>query len=181
MIQENVITVRGDRYVIPIKSEYRASFPGILHDRSSSGQTLFIEPRAVVEMNNRLRSIEKEEEEEIFRLLSLLTQKVGERQEELQCMLNALATLDMIMAKARFGRERDCVKPLLNEGGPVYMKKARHPLIPPEEVVPIDISLGESFSTLVITGPNTGGENCEPENSGANVPYGPGWHPPPGS
>lgn len=158
MIQEAVVTIRGDRYVIPIKSEYRASFPGILHDRSSSGQTLFIEPQAVVEMNNRLRSLERDEEEEIYRLLSMLTQEVALKADALQNTLEALGTLDLIMAKARFSREWDCCKPVLNEGGPIRLKEARHPLIASEEVVPIDVALGDSFRTLVITGPNTGGK-----------------------
>ncbi len=165
-IQEAVITIRDDRYVIPIKAEHRGSFPGILHDRSSSGQTLFIEPQAVVEMNNRLKSIEGEEAREIDRLLRELSDRIARQGQDLKRALEALASLDCIVARAHYGREMNCSRPALNPGGPVKLLGARHPLIDEQEVVPIDIFLGTNFSVLVITGPNTGGKTVTLKTTG---------------
>lgn len=158
MIQDPVITIRGERYVIPIKADFRSSFPGILHDRSASGQTLFIEPQAVVEMNNNLKDLEKDEQKEIERIFRQLIQELNQQAPEIEAAVDALQLLDFIQAKGLYGRANNCVIPQLRQGGPIDLKKARHPLINAQQVVPIDAYLGDTFNTLVITGPNTGGK-----------------------
>ncbi len=158
VIQDPVVTIRGDRFVLPVKADKKSSLPGIIHDRSASGQTVFVEPQAVVEMNNKLGSLEREEEAEIYRILKEITGRVAAKETELLQGLEAAAHLDFVMAKAQLGQEYNCSEPELNENGPIKIKGARHPLLPADEVVPIDVSLGEDFNTLVITGPNTGGK-----------------------
>ena len=157
-LQEPIITVRGDRHVIPVKQEFRANIPGIVHDQSASGATLFIEPMAIVEMNNDVKKLKLDEENEIERILRELTALVDEKYDNIKTNMEILATLDFIFAKARFSLDFRCTEPRVNNKGIVNIKKARHPLLKAESVVPIDIYLGETFNTLVITGPNTGGK-----------------------
>lgn len=157
MLQENIVTVRGDRYVVPVKQEYRSQFPGIVHDQSSSGATLFIEPLGVVEVNNELRSLARAEEQEIAAILRGLSESVRSRLEELTTTIDNLARLDFIFAKARLSLSMKAWEPKLNSWGYLNIIKGRHPLIS-GDVVPVSIYLGGDFSTLIITGPNTGGK-----------------------
>ncbi|NLY75233.1 MAG: endonuclease MutS2 [Firmicutes bacterium] len=156
-LQEPIVSIRNDRYVIPVKQEYRALFPGIVHDQSASGATLFIEPLAVVELNNQLRIIEAETVEEVNRILKELSGKVKEIADQLRTALDILARLDLAFAKGRYSLNSGGVEPLLNSDGEIKLLNAKHPLLT-GEVVPITVSLGEAYHTLVITGPNTGGK-----------------------
>lgn len=158
MLQESIITQRYDRYVIPVKAEYRGSFPGIIHDQSSSGATLFIEPEAVVQLNNQLREQELAEEREVEKILYQLTQMIAEFIEPLRLNLEILSQLDFTMAKAQFARVMKAVVPKLSQDRGLVLKKARHPLIPKEVVVPIDVEMGRAHQAIIITGPNTGGK-----------------------
>lgn len=158
MMQEPIITMRHDRYVIPVKQEYRAQFGGIVHDQSASGATLFIEPEAVVQLNNRLRELELEEQKEVERILQRLTGMISEVADELEQNVSLLAEIDFMMAKARFGYAMKAVCPQISEGRALRLKKARHPLIPADQVVPIDVEWSDHIRGLIITGPNTGGK-----------------------
>ncbi|MDE3839846.1 endonuclease MutS2 [Bacillus methanolicus] len=158
MLSDAIVTIRNDRFVIPVKQEYRTYYGGIIHDQSSSGQTLFIEPQAIVQLNNDLQATRVKEQQEIERILHELSQKVGEYSGELETIVLVLAELDFMFAKARYSGKIKASKPLMNNEGRISLIKARHPLIPIDEVVPNDISLGKDFSTIVITGPNTGGK-----------------------
>ncbi|SFI80501.1 endonuclease MutS2 [Thermoflavimicrobium dichotomicum] len=158
MMQEQIITQRYDRYVIPIKQEYRGAFGGIVHDQSSSGATLFIEPEAVVQLNNKLKECELKERKEVERILQELTNLVAEAADALEQNVTILAELDFILAKARFGNAMKAVVPVLSTERKLRLKQARHPLIHPEQVVPIDVEMGESYQAIIITGPNTGGK-----------------------
>ncbi|MCK8825991.1 endonuclease MutS2 [Fuchsiella alkaliacetigena] len=157
-IQESLVTIRDNRYVIPIKSQYQNDFPGILHDRSASKQTVFIEPMEVVKLNNKLRGLIAEEEDEVYRILTELTFAVQGELKEIEQTLKLLAFLDFTFAKAKYSQQIEGAEPLLNKEQQLKLLKARHPLIELEEVVPVDVELGRDFSTLVITGPNTGGK-----------------------
>lgn len=157
MLQDNLITRRRERYVVPVKSEYRNQFKGIVHDQSASGMTLFMEPLAVVQMNNRLSELEAEEEQEIYRILTMLSEKAGEYIYELERNLEIATFLDFSFARAEYSRQVDGVEPEMNDEGVVDIIKGRHPLLR-EKAVPIDIYIGENFRTLIITGPNTGGK-----------------------
>ena len=156
-IQEAVVTIRDGRYVIPVKVEHQGEVDGLVHDQSASGQTVFVEPTAVVKINNKLRQLESEEEQEIQRILQELMFLVQEKIDEIQTTLKLLTALDFIIAKARYSLDLDGSEPLLNEEQKTKLYKARHPLLT-GEVVPIDVRLGDEFDTLVITGPNTGGK-----------------------
>lgn len=158
MLSDAIITIRNDRFVIPVKQEYRSAYGGIIHDQSSSGQTLFIEPQVIVQLNNVLQETRVKEQQEIERILIELSAAVGEHTHELLNNVKVLAQLDFIMAKARYAKEIKASKPALNNDGRVKLFKAKHPLIPANVVVPNDIFLGEDFTTIVITGPNTGGK-----------------------
>lgn len=156
-LMDVLVTERNGRYVIPVRQEYRQEVEGIIHDESSSGATVFIEPAFAVEMNNRLRSLEKEEQREIERILRRLSLKVAVVAKELEQSLTALEILDFWLAKARLALSLNAYKPSLNEKGIIKLFKARHPLLG-ERAVPIDVELGLNFNVLILTGPNTGGK-----------------------
>jgi DNA mismatch repair protein MutS2 len=158
MLSDAIVTIRNDRFVIPVKQEYRGHYGGIIHDQSSSGQTLFIEPQVIVQLNNQLQDIRVKEQLEIERILSELSSQVAEHESELQVIVAVLANLDFIFAKARYGKQMKASMPIMNHEGRIALYKARHPLIPIDEVVANDIMLGKDYTTIVITGPNTGGK-----------------------
>lgn len=157
MLQDPIITSRGDRYVLPIRQEFKGTFPGVLHDQSSSGATAFMEPLAVVPLGNRLRELEIEEREEIARLLRELSVRIGEASPEIRRAYEALGQIDFAVAKALLAEAMLASKPQLRDDGALKFLQARHPLLT-GDVVPIDVWLGDEFTTLVITGPNTGGK-----------------------
>ena len=156
-LQEPIVTIRGGRYVVPVKQEYRSEVPGIVHDQSASGATLFVEPLVAVELNNQIREAESAESREIERILTQLSSSVAEVAEALIFSVEIAAEIDFIFAKARLAAEWRAVQPVLNDRGVVRLYKARHPLLK-GTVVPIDVQLGDEFTALVITGPNTGGK-----------------------
>ena len=157
-LQDNLVTMRGGRYVVPIKQENKRFFPGLVHDQSSSGATLFVEPMAIVELNNELKALEIDEKEEIERILLELSQLVAENGYGISNNQESLQKLDFIFAKGKLAVEMNGTRPMLNIDGYINIKKGRHPLLKDKNVVPIDIYLGDEFNTLVITGPNTGGK-----------------------
>ncbi|MBR5221040.1 MAG: endonuclease MutS2, partial [Clostridia bacterium] len=157
-LQENIVTQRNGRYVVPVKAEYRNEVKGLIHDSSASGATLFIEPLSVVEANNELRFLENQEKKEIERILSVLSGMVADCASALSLDYHNITELAFIFAKAELSYRMNASEPQLNEDGVVDLKRARHPLLDPKKVVPIDIRLGGDFDTLVITGPNTGGK-----------------------
>ncbi|MEK3725088.1 endonuclease MutS2 [Paenibacillus sp. FSL H8-0034] len=158
MLQENLVTIRNDRYVIPVKQEYRSHFGGMIHDQSASGATLFMEPEAVVQLNNRVRELKLKETAEIEKILQILTALVAEVADELLGSLDVLAELDFIFAKAGVAHEMKATLPILNDRGFIKIKRGRHPLITADKVVPLDIELGNRYTTIIVTGPNTGGK-----------------------
>lgn len=157
MLQDLLITQRGDRYVVPVKQEYRGAFPGIVHDQSASGATLFIEPMAVVYLGNELREVTIQESREVQRILQKISSEIGVRAEDIAELHESLAKVDFILAKAQLGLDMNAGAPLLVEKQEVRLIQARHPLIK-GHVVPLSVELGTKFDTLVITGPNTGGK-----------------------
>ncbi|NLT94940.1 MAG: endonuclease MutS2 [Clostridia bacterium] len=182
-LQDAIVTIRQDRYVVPVKQEYRSQVPGIIHDQSASGATLFIEPMAVVELNNDLRKAYNDERDEVLKILSELSSKMAQFTEELKNNLEVLARIDFIFAKARFSEKYNAVEPVILSERKIEIQKGRHPLIDPKKVVPLTISLGEDFDLLVITGPNTGGKTVTLKTvglfvlmaqSGLHVPAEPG-------
>lgn len=158
MLQDGIITMRNGRYCLPVKAEYRSSFPGMLHDQSATGSTLFMEPNSVVKLNNEIRELELKEQEEIEKILSELSNLTGEQAFVIEQNFRILSKLDFIFAKANLSKEWKGTEPKFPEEGIIQIKKGRHPLIAREKVVPIDIHLGQDFSMLVVTGPNTGGK-----------------------
>ncbi len=158
MLQDNLVTMRNGRYCLPIKSEYKNHFNGMVHDQSSSGSTLFIEPMAIVKLNNELRELAIKESEEIEKILANLSNEAATYTEELKLNLQILTNLDFAFAKASLSKKFKASEPIFNENGYINIKKGRHPLIDAKEVVPIDIYLGKDFHLLIVTGPNTGGK-----------------------
>jgi len=156
-LQEPIITMRSDRYVVPVKAEHKNEVPGLVHDISSSGATLFIEPMGAVKANNELRELAAKEKKEIERILAELSADCAEYQEDISTNFEVLVKLDLIFAKAKLSYTLNAMEPELTEKGMV-LRHARHPLLPKETAVPIDVELGDDFDTLVITGPNTGGK-----------------------
>ncbi len=157
-LQDSIVTMRGGRFVVPVKTEYKNDVPGLVHDVSSSGSTYFIEPAAVVEANNLIMQLRGDELKEIDRILGVFTDRVGGAAERLRASFAAFVEIDAALAKAKYGLEIEGTKPELNAQGIVELRRARHPLIPKKQVVPIDLPLGEAYTSLIITGPNTGGK-----------------------
>lgn len=158
VLQDNLITMRDGRYCLPVKSEYKNQFAGMIHDQSSSGSTTFIEPMAVVKLNNELRELAIKEQEEIEKVLEALSNMLFGETKNLQYNIDTLAEFDFIFARAMLAKDMKASEPRFNDNGYINIKKGRHPLIDPRKCVPIDIRLGGDFSLLVITGPNTGGK-----------------------
>ena len=157
-LQDVVVTMRNGRYCIPVKAEHRGQIPGMIHDQSSTGSTLFVEPMAVIKLNNDLRELELKEEKEIEMILATLSARCAEETEALRDDLDLLTKLDFIFARAQLSRSMNGTQPDFNEEGRILIKKGRHPLLDKKKVVPIDIQLGKDFELLIITGPNTGGK-----------------------
>lgn len=158
MLQDSIITMRNGRYCLPVKAEYRSSFRGMLHDQSATGSTLFIEPAAVVKLNNDIRQLELQEQEEIDKILADLSNLAAEQSFFLEQDYRVLCELDFIFARAMLSKKMRGTRPLFPAEGYIEIKKGRHPLIDAKKVVPIDIHIGKDFSLLVVTGPNTGGK-----------------------
>ncbi|MCH5164353.1 MAG: endonuclease MutS2 [Clostridiales bacterium] len=157
-MQDNLVTIRNDRFVLPVKSEYRSAVPGLIHDMSSSGATVFIEPFAVVETNNEIKSLTLSETAEIERILSDLSNKVANISDNIVKMQDAVISIDIIFAKMKYSVDIKGSVPIFNEVGAINLKSARHPLIDKKTVVPVSISVGQDYKILMITGPNTGGK-----------------------
>ena len=178
-LQDAIVTMRNGRYVIPVKKEYASVYPGMVHDQSSTGATLFIEPQAVVNLNNELRQLAVEEQAEITRILELFSSRVAEHYNEIDNNQKLLIELDFINAKGKLSVMMDARSPHLNENGEMDIVRGRHPLIPMDKVVPTNIQLGKDWTTLLITGPNTGGKTvtlktigllCLMAQSGLHIP-----------
>ena len=158
ILQETIITQRDGRFVVPVKAEHKGDLPGLVHDISSSGATLFVEPMGVVQANNELIELEAKEQQEIERILAELSAQAASHREDIQWDYDTLVHLDVIFARGQLSYRMDGVRPLVRRDGAIHLRKARHPLLDPKTAVPIDIELGGAFDTLVITGPNTGGK-----------------------
>jgi DNA mismatch repair protein MutS2 len=158
ILQESIITQRDGRFVVPVKSEHRGDLPGLVHDVSSSGATLFVEPMGVVQANNELIELEAKEKKEIERILAELSAEAASHREDIQWDYEALVRLDLIFARGQLSYRMEAGRPEIRRDGGIVLRRARHPLLDPAKAVPIDISLGDTFDTLVITGPNTGGK-----------------------
>ncbi|HEY4532015.1 MAG TPA: endonuclease MutS2, partial [Kurthia sp.] len=158
MLSDSIITIRNDRFVIPVKAEYRSHYGGVVHDQSSSGQTLYIEPDAVVQSNNEIHSLKTKEKAEIDRILGVLSAMVQEVAHEIFVMIQVLGQIDVILAKAKYGQANKCSKPKMNQEGYMKLTQARHPLLDRETAVANNIEFGKEFTAIVITGPNTGGK-----------------------
>lgn len=157
-MQDNIITVRNDRYVVPLKSEYKGMVPGLIHDQSASGATIYVEPMVIVELNNDLKTCMLEEAAEIDKILRAFTVRVGNEAEAIKSTFEIITDLDVIFAKAQYANATKSVKPVINKSGRIDIRKGRHPLIPAEKVVANDVRVGSDFNLLLITGPNTGGK-----------------------
>jgi len=162
--QDAIVTMRGDRYVLPVKLEYKSQFAGIVHDQSATGATVFIEPMSVVNLNNSVKELEAAERHEVARILRTLSDSVRKNLDPLTNNIKILADVDLVFAKAKLARDLNATEPLLDKF--TDSKSARHPLISPETVIPIDIQLGENFSMLLVTGPNTGGKTVSMKTLG---------------
>lgn len=179
VLQEGIITIRNDRYVLPVVAAHKGRVPGIVHDQSSSGATLFIEPMAVVEINNTIRQLKLDERDEILRILEGYSQSLFSEYKTLESNNNILAQLDLIFAKAKLSSDMNGISPKINKKGYINIKNGRHPLLPKNKAVPINVWLGKEFTQLLITGPNTGGKTvslktiglfCLMAQSGINIP-----------
>lgn len=168
-LQDAIVTMRDGRYVIPVKQEYRSFFPGMVHDQSKGGATLFIEPQGVVELNNKLRELEVEEQLEIARILAELSSRVAEHYREIRSNLELLTKLDFIMAKGKLSCKMHASEPKIDRDGELRLISARHPLIEYKKAVPVDIRIGGDYRTLIITGPNTGGKTVSLKTAGLLV------------
>lgn len=157
-LQDAVITMRDGRYCLPVKAEYKNQVSGMVHDQSATGSTLFIEPMAIVKLNNEIRELEIQEQKEIEAVLATLSNEAAPHIEELRLNMELLAQLDFIFAKAALSRQYRCSAPVFNDKGRIHIKDGRHPLLDPQKVVPINIWLGKDFDLLIVTGPNTGGK-----------------------
>ena len=157
-LQDAVITMRDGRYCLPVKAEYKSQVSGMVHDQSATGSTLFIEPMAIVKLNNEIRELEIQEQKEIEAVLATLSNEAAPHIEELRLNMELLAQLDFIFAKAALSRQYQCSAPVFNDKGRIHIKDGRHPLLDPQKVVPINIWLGKDFDLLIVTGPNTGGK-----------------------
>ena len=157
-LQDAVITMRGDRFCLPVKAEYKSKIPGMVHDQSSSGSTVFIEPLAVVNLNNELKALQIQEQEEIEAILAELSNMTAQFEITIESDYRVLVELDFIFAKAELAKSCNGVEPIFNKEGRIHIRRGRHPLLDPKKVVPIDIRLGEDFDLLIVTGPNTGGK-----------------------
>ena len=165
-LQDALITSRNGRYCLPVKAEYRSQVPGMIHDQSSTGSTLFIEPAAIVNLNNQMRELELQEKEEIAKVLADLSAMAGEHTEALAENQRILTRLDFIFAKANLAMEQNATQPLFNEEHIIHIRGARHPLLDKKKTVPIDIRLGKDYDLLIITGPNTGGKTVSLKTTG---------------
>ena len=165
-LSEQIVTIRDDRYVIPVKQEYRGNFGGVVHDQSASGQTLFIEPEAVLNLNNRQQNLIAQEKQEIRNILKNLSGLSREEIDSINNIANALTRLDFLQAKAKLAKQMKASEPKLTQDHSLELRNARHPLIDPEKVVPNDIRLGGDFDTMLITGPNTGGKTITLKTAG---------------
>lgn len=166
MLQDSLVTMRNGRYCVPVKAEYKSQFQGLIHDQSSTGSTLFIEPMGVVTLNNELRDLEGKEQNEIERILAVLSEKVSMEQEAIKRNLELLTKLDFIFARGQLARSYDGIMPEYNKEGILRIKRGRHPLLDKKTVVPINLELGDTFSMLLITGPNTGGKTVSLKTAG---------------
>lgn len=180
-LQDAIITMRGDRYCVPVKAEYRGQVQGLIHDQSSTGSTLFIEPMAIVKLNNDLKELYAKEQEEIQVILANLSEEAAQYIEEIRVDYRSLTDLDFIFARGALAISMRASRPLLNEEGRIRIREGRHPLLDPKKVVPITVTLGEDFTLLIITGPNTGGKTvslktvglfCLMGQSGLHIPAG---------
>lgn len=166
VLQDAIVTVRDGRYVIPVKQEHKSKVPGIIHDQSGSGATVFIEPQIIVNMNNELRELELSEQAEIAKIIKDLSQRVGEVGRSLINNQDILAQLDVIMAKGKLAQKQNAERPQLSKNRVLDLKSARHPLIDEKKVVPIDIKVGNGYDALIVTGPNTGGKTVTLKTAG---------------
>ena len=165
-LQDAVITMRNGRYCVPVKAEYKGQVPGMIHDQSSTGSTLFIEPMSVVKLNNDMRELELQEQKEIEVILADLSVQIAAEREAISLNLEIMVQLDFIFARAALAMEMNASEPIFNDEGRINLKKARHPLIDPQKCVPVDIALGGEYDSLIITGPNTGGKTVTLKTAG---------------
>ncbi len=165
-LQDSLITMRSGRYCLPVKAEYKNQVPGMIHDQSSTGATLFIEPMAIVKLNNDIRELEIREQQEIEAVLATLSEQAAASQEEIETDLTVMAELDFIFARASLAMDQNATAPIFNEEKRISLRKARHPLIPQKKAVPIDVRLGDDFDLLIVTGPNTGGKTVSMKTVG---------------
>lgn len=165
-LQDAVVSLRNGRYVVPVRAEYRGEVGGVIHDVSSTGATLFVEPTAVVEANARIMQLRAQEQEEITRILTAFSDQVASLEPQFSYSYDAMLSIDLLLAKARLAVEQNAFMPMVSDTCRFSLKKARHPLIDKKKVVPIDITLGDDYDTLVITGPNTGGKTVSLKTAG---------------